>query len=135
MVAGAGQNGGDGFVIARYLANRGARVSVFLLAPRARIAGDARVFLGAAERTAGVKIEDGAAEQSSAAWMASLAGSEVIVDAIFGTGLRADVTGAAAAAIVAINATAARACGWRSTFLPAWTLTPAPCAAWPWRPT
>src|SRR5882757_8603910 len=53
VVCGAGQNGGDGFVIARHLANAGARVTVLLAAARARLVGDAATFAGAVERMPG----------------------------------------------------------------------------------
>jgi hydroxyethylthiazole kinase-like uncharacterized protein yjeF len=107
VVTGAGQNGGDGFVIARWLANRGARVKVLLAAPHEKVTGDARTFLGIAGEIAGITIEDHAAVHGSASWDAALSGSDVIVDAIFGTGLRADVAGIPAAAITAINQTRA----------------------------
>jgi ADP-dependent NAD(P)H-hydrate dehydratase / NAD(P)H-hydrate epimerase len=107
VVAGAGQNGGDGFVVARHLANRGATVRLLLAAPRAKTTGDARVFLDAAERTHGVVISDMSAAALSDVWRSALARCEVVVDAIFGTGLRADVTGVAAAAIAAINTSGA----------------------------
>ncbi len=107
IVAGAGQNGGDGFVIARTLANWGAEVKVWLTAPRARVTGDAAVFLAAADKTAGVRIEDRSGEIDADGWSVTLAGCDVLVDAIFGTGLRADVTGVPAAAITAMNKTAA----------------------------
>ena len=41
VVAGAGNNGGDGFVIARLLAEAGFRARVALLAPMSRVRGDA----------------------------------------------------------------------------------------------
>jgi hydroxyethylthiazole kinase-like uncharacterized protein yjeF len=104
VVCGAGQNGGDGFVIARHLANRGARVRVLLAVARARVAGDALVFLNAASHTSGVAIEDADQDSDAASWQRRLGGASVLVDAIFGTGLRAEVTGAPAAAIDAMNA-------------------------------
>jgi hydroxyethylthiazole kinase-like uncharacterized protein yjeF len=107
VVAGAGQNGGDGFVIARTCANQGAIVKILLVAPHAKVTGDARVFLGVAGQTGGITIEDHSTEKSGDVWSHLLAGSDVIVDAIFGTGLRADITGPAAAAITAMNAAAA----------------------------
>src|SRR5512136_2550158 len=45
VLCGSGNNGGDGFVIARHLIGRGARVRVLLAADRAKIAGDALVNL------------------------------------------------------------------------------------------
>jgi ADP-dependent NAD(P)H-hydrate dehydratase / NAD(P)H-hydrate epimerase len=102
VVCGAGSNGGDGFVIARHLANAGARVTVLLATAPAKITGDAAVFLRVVERMPAVTVKEGTGD-----WRALLAGADVIVDAIFGTGLRSDVTGVPAAAIAAINATGA----------------------------
>ena len=45
VVAGPGNNGGDGYVIARYLINHGALVQTFLLSPREKIKGDALINL------------------------------------------------------------------------------------------
>src|SRR5689334_13881434 len=50
IVCGAGGNGGDGFVIARHLANQGATVRIYLLAARERIRGDARINLDIADK-------------------------------------------------------------------------------------
>src|SRR5262245_18013989 len=49
VVAGPGNNGGDGMVIARYLHNRGAAVRLLLCADRERVRGDALLHLRAAE--------------------------------------------------------------------------------------
>src|SRR5262245_75921 len=57
VIAGAGSNGGDGFVIARHLAGAGIRVRVLLAGNRAKVAGDAAVMLGALERLGGVPID------------------------------------------------------------------------------
>ncbi|HEY0710350.1 MAG TPA: NAD(P)H-hydrate dehydratase [Polyangia bacterium] len=103
VVAGAGQNGGDGFVIARHLAAVGAEVRVALVAPRARISGDALVFLQIAERTPGVVVVDLSSETRDEVWRAEVRDAAVTVDAIYGTGLRADVAGPAAAAVRAMN--------------------------------
>jgi hydroxyethylthiazole kinase-like uncharacterized protein yjeF len=107
VVCGAGANGGDGFVVARHLARAGVPARVLLCAPRARISGDAAVMLAALERMGGVPIEDGAAWSDEAAWRVRLAGAGVVVDAIFGIGLRDDVTDVPAAALAAMNATPA----------------------------
>jgi NAD(P)H-hydrate epimerase len=107
VVSGGGANGGDGFVVARHLARRGARVCVLLAAARARLSGDAAVMLAALERMGGVPVEDGEAWADEATWRARLAGAAVVVDAIFGIGLRDAVTGVPAAALAAMNATPA----------------------------
>jgi ADP-dependent NAD(P)H-hydrate dehydratase / NAD(P)H-hydrate epimerase len=104
VVCGAGQNGGDGFVVARHLANRGAAVTVLLAMARSKISGDAATYLAAAEHCPGVVVTDASADGSSDGWQRRLQGSAVLVDALFGTGLRAEVTGVPAAAIAALNA-------------------------------
>jgi len=105
VVCGEGANGGDGFVVARHLVRRGVPVRVLIAASRERITGDAAVVLAALE-SMGVAAEDLSASTDVAAWAARLAGSAAIVDAIFGIGLRDDVTGVPAAAITAMNAAA-----------------------------
>jgi ADP-dependent NAD(P)H-hydrate dehydratase / NAD(P)H-hydrate epimerase len=92
VVAGPGNNGGDGFVAGRVLAGRGHRVRLFLLGDRERLKGDARL---AAERWQG-PVE--------AATPGALAGAAVIVDALFGAGLDRPVEGAARQMIEAMNA-------------------------------
>jgi ADP-dependent NAD(P)H-hydrate dehydratase / NAD(P)H-hydrate epimerase len=109
VVCGAGNNGGDGFVVARHLALAGVEVSVLLAASREKIAGaggDAATNLRALEALALVTVVEGAAWNDAAAWAGPLAGADAIVDALFGTGLRSDVTGVPAAAIAAMNAAA-----------------------------
>jgi NAD(P)H-hydrate epimerase len=107
VVCGAGANGGDGFVAARHLAQRGVAVRVFLCAPRHRVQGDAAVMLGALERVRSVTIEDGSAWAEPMTWHAGFEGASVIVDAIFGIGLRDEIDGVAHAAITAMNQSAA----------------------------
>ena len=109
VVCGAGNNGGDGFVAARHLALAGAEVSVLLAASREKIAaagGDAAMNLRALEALGAVPVVAGDAWNDAAAWSGPLAGADAIVDALFGTGLRADVAGVPAAAITAMNAAA-----------------------------
>ena len=77
IVAGGGQNGGDGFVIARHLAAAGAQVKVILVVARHQIAGDALVFLHVAERTAGVVTVDRSSSDNAESWDGELAGSAV----------------------------------------------------------
>src|SRR6202166_742073 len=92
VVAGPGNNGGDGFVAARFLAERGARVKVMLLGDTGRLKGDAA---GAAKKWTGPVV---------AAEPRALAGAEVVIDALFGAGLDRPIEGGALALIEAINA-------------------------------
>jgi hydroxyethylthiazole kinase-like uncharacterized protein yjeF len=95
VVAGPGNNGGDGFVAARLLAECRYRVRVLLLGERDRLKGDAAL---AAQRWSGA---------CAAASPAALAGADVVIDALFGAGLDRPVEGRARAMIEAMNAAAA----------------------------
>lgn len=92
VVAGPGNNGGDGFVAARVLAERGHRVEVLLVGERYRLRGDAAE---AAKRWTG-PVRPAAPE--------ALAGADIVVDALFGAGLDRPVEGLARAMIDAMNA-------------------------------
>ncbi len=92
VVAGSGNNGGDGFVAARLLAVRGLDVRVAFVGDRARLKGDAAL---AAERWTGKTI---------LADPAVVRDCDVTIDAIFGAGLDRDVQGLPRAMIEAINA-------------------------------
>ena len=101
VVAGPGNNGGDGFVVARLAAIEGLSVSVDLVGDAARLAGDAA--------TAYRRMLDAGSAVIPARCAASgpAEDADVIVDALFGTGLARDVSGAAAAAVRAMNDSAA----------------------------
>ncbi len=90
VIAGPGNNGGDGYVIARYLINSGAEVQTFLLSPPEKIQGDARTNLNILQKM-GAKIWQVDTVKGIESVEATWAGSEVIVDAILGTGLKSDV--------------------------------------------
>ncbi len=92
VVAGPGNNGGDGFVTARLLAERGYSVQVFLLGEAGRLKGDAALAAG---RWKG---------PVAAATPGALAGFQVVVDALFGAGLDRPVEGPARTMIEAMNA-------------------------------
>lgn len=102
VAAGRGNNGGDGFVMARYLAQLGARVTVFLLAARSRVAGDARTNLDLLDPLGVPVVEllDAAALQRR---RRRLQGPAVWIDAILGTGLNAPVRGHLARMIAFLN--------------------------------
>jgi NAD(P)H-hydrate epimerase len=95
VVCGGGNNGGDGYVVARLARQAGLDARVLYLRDPEKLVGDARrAFVDAQE--AGVPARF---------FEACLLGDgDVIVDAILGTGLERDVTGAWAEAIEAINA-------------------------------
>jgi ADP-dependent NAD(P)H-hydrate dehydratase / NAD(P)H-hydrate epimerase len=91
VVAGPGNNGGDGFVAARLLAEHGCDVKVMLLGDVARLKGDAAL---AAKRWP---------NPVSAAHPNALAGADVVIDALFGAGLDRPVEGAARSLIERMN--------------------------------
>jgi ADP-dependent NAD(P)H-hydrate dehydratase / NAD(P)H-hydrate epimerase len=99
VVAGKGNNGGDGYVIARILSQRGWDTPVLLLAHPSEIAGDAAVNLALLDKGSLVLPPVGAELPISIFRSATL-----IVDALLGTGVRSEVTGAFRQAIEMINA-------------------------------
>ncbi|MFM8408883.1 MAG: NAD(P)H-hydrate epimerase, partial [Alphaproteobacteria bacterium] len=103
VVAGRGNNGGDGFVVARLLATEGIPVEVRLLGARERVGGDARANL---ERwlEAGGRVTDLGDVGDPRALSGELRRAGLVVDAIFGTGLNQRVEGPAARAVAAIAA-------------------------------
>jgi hydroxyethylthiazole kinase-like uncharacterized protein yjeF len=103
VVAGKGNNGGDGFVIARVLKAKGLSVEVALLAKPDEVGGDAARNLRAWRRGRG-RILDVRDADGLAALAERVARAELIVDALFGTGLNSAVRGLAAEAIELLNA-------------------------------
>lgn len=91
VACGPGNNGGDGFVAARLLREQGYAVRLGLLGHSDALKGDA----------AEMAARWGDAEPLGAA---TIAGAEVIVDALFGAGLARPLDGAAAEVVAAINA-------------------------------
>ena len=95
VVAGPGNNGGDGFVAARLLTERGYAVQFLLVGELERLKGDAAL---AAEMWNGPVV---------AANPRALDGADIVVDALFGAGLDRPVEGVARSMIEAMNAQAA----------------------------
>ncbi|HEV8439833.1 MAG TPA: NAD(P)H-hydrate dehydratase [Methylomirabilota bacterium] len=100
VLCGKGNNGGDGFVVARRLKSQGARVQVFLVGRRQEVSGDAAVALGGWRG----RTEEIVAEAGLAALTRELGQAHVVVDALLGTGLTGPARGLAAQAIEAVNA-------------------------------
>jgi NAD(P)H-hydrate epimerase len=92
VVAGPGQNGGDGFIAAALLSDRGYQVRLGLLGAPARLTGDAaeaaRDWTGEVGRIEDLSFND----------------ADLIIDALFGTGLTRDLEGAARLAVERMNA-------------------------------
>lgn len=100
VIAGAGNNGGDGFVVARRLLGAKLPVETFValsvekLSPDARVNYDALIEAGASV----VELEGDVAPLSTA-----LEGAELLVDALFGTGLDREIGGFLAEVVAAMN--------------------------------
>ncbi len=103
IVAGKGNNGGDGFVIARLLRRKGVRAEVVLLGRAADVKGDAARAL-AAIRRARVPLTETSAGTAIATLQGKLNGAALLVDAIFGTGLNSAVQGHYADVLHLMNA-------------------------------
>ncbi len=101
IIGGPGQNGGDGWVVARQLFNLGCRPRLLLIGEDEKVTGDARVNLEAVRRL-GLHVASTAAGGPQSIPLA-LDGASVVVDALFGTGLDRPVGGLYASAVAAIN--------------------------------
>lgn len=100
VCCGKGNNGGDGFVLARHLANRGHAVRVLLFAPPEALQGDAAVNYHIL-RHCDVTIE--VVEKISDAVEDALQGAGWVVDALLGTGVAGNPRPPLDAAIRAVN--------------------------------
>jgi hydroxyethylthiazole kinase-like uncharacterized protein yjeF len=102
VLCGKGNNGGDGFVVARLLKGRVGNVRVYLFAESGELRGDAAKNY---ERWKGLG-EEVALVRSEAEWVnawTGVAASEVIVDALLGTGIRGGASGLLAQVIENVN--------------------------------
>jgi len=103
VLAGPGNNGGDGLVAARHLHNAGVPVSILLLAGRERYRDAAATQLAIVDamHLAVDTITPGHAELRD--WIVDSSPGDLLIDAIFGTGLTRAVEGVAAEVIRAAN--------------------------------
>src|ERR1043165_6613914 len=101
ILCGKGNNGGDGFVVGRLLRKQQVDVTIFLLAGVKDLSGDARGmyrrFVGSARSSSVIANPSGDRLRSR------LRSSDLVVDALLGTGLASPVSGPYAAAIDVLN--------------------------------
>ncbi len=103
IFSGKGNNGGDGFVAARHLIARGAKVKVFLLGAKSAVGGDARVNLDILINMDTDVIEIAGERDGDKAALAA-AFADCLVDALLGTGFSGEVSGDLASLVKTINA-------------------------------
>jgi hydroxyethylthiazole kinase-like uncharacterized protein yjeF len=92
IFAGKGNNGGDGFVIARYLHNQGVSVKVFLLANPEGLRGDAQINFLIFKRMKGDFLSISSSKEYQTI-KKDLDRFDLLIDGLFGTGLDAEVRG------------------------------------------
>ncbi len=103
VLCGRGNNGGDGFVVARTLLQRGIDAAVFVIGSLSDVRGDARLNLDILGRLGSTVVEIGD-EQSWELHFSEISKCTLIVDAIVGTGLKAPMAGMMETVIADVNA-------------------------------
>jgi ADP-dependent NAD(P)H-hydrate dehydratase / NAD(P)H-hydrate epimerase len=103
VLCGRGNNGGDGFVVARTLLQRGVDCAVFVIGAVADVRGDARVNLDILGRL-GVTVVEINDEQTWELHFSEISQCTLIVDAIFGTGLTSGLSGMLETVVADVNA-------------------------------
>lgn len=104
IFVGKGNNGGDGLVIARHLKNKGYDVKIYLLSSSDKFQGDALINLQIVQNM-GLNIETILSEIDLEYHKAEVANSDLIIDAIFGTGLAGPIKGVSAKVVNFLNNT------------------------------
>jgi NAD(P)H-hydrate epimerase len=103
VVCGTGNNGGDGFVVARHLLVRGAHVDAWLAGDPERMTADCRLnhaaFVGV-----GGHVESIPLGESTMALLESVEKADAVVDALFGTGLDRAIVEPLASVVNTLNA-------------------------------
>ena len=102
VLCGRGSNGGDGFVVARTLAQRGIEAVVYLLGAVADVRGDARVNLEILGRV-GVSVVEISNAQEWELHSSEISECDLIVDAIVGTGFHGPLTGLLETVVADVN--------------------------------
>lgn len=105
-VCGTGNNGGDGFVASRHLAGHGAKITVILLgSPSDLRSEEAKLNWGIIEKMDSIEIIFG--KELAAETKGRITKANIILDGIFGTGIKGEVREPHASAIDAINSSKA----------------------------
>ena len=102
VLCGPGNNGGDGLAVARHLDLRGYGVRTLLLVPGDKLGGDALTQLEILARQ-GPVVEELTADDDVEAILSACAAADVVVDALFGTGLSRPLAGRFAALVEGLN--------------------------------
>lgn len=102
ICAGKGNNGGDGFVVARHLDNAGIPVQIYLLADPEQLKGDAAINYRVASRM-GISIQSDPDLNQPEAFREFLTEADWIVDALLGTGVQGTIRAPFTTAIQIIN--------------------------------
>ena len=102
VLCGRGSNGGDGFVVARTLVQRGVETSVFLLGSVADVRGDARINLEILGRI-GLTVVEITTAQEWELHFSEISQCEVLVDAILGTGFHGKLSGLLETVVADVN--------------------------------
>ncbi len=102
ILCGKGNNGGDGFVVARHLHEKGLKPSVYLFADQAVIRGDASENLARLKKS-GAEVQEITSCEQWEQVRGEVAKSRVIVDALLGTGLKGKLEGLLASVIEDVN--------------------------------
>jgi hydroxyethylthiazole kinase-like uncharacterized protein yjeF len=102
VLCGRGNNGGDGFVVARTLVQRGVEASVFLLGGVADVRGDARTNLEVLGRI-GLTVVEITNAQEWELHFSEISRCDVLVDAILGTGFHGQLSGLLETVVADVN--------------------------------
>jgi hydroxyethylthiazole kinase-like uncharacterized protein yjeF len=102
VIAGKGNNGGDAFAAARHFFNKGAVVRVYTLAARASITGDPAVNLHILE-SSGAEVTELTGSEEYDRFVEEVSRADLIIDGIFGTGLKGAVEGFPGKVINTVN--------------------------------
>jgi NAD(P)H-hydrate epimerase len=102
VLCGRGNNGGDGFVVARTLVQRGVETSVFLLGRVAEVRGDARTNLEVLGRI-GLTVVEITDAQEWELHFSEISRCELLVDALLGTGFHGQLSGLLETVVADVN--------------------------------